>query len=149
MIIDGIRNASTYYGLGPGIETALRYVQDTDFSGMEPGRYEIGDGCYVMVQDYTSAPREQKRWEAHRAYIDVQFVASGRELIGYANIEGLQVVEDYDASKDVVWLKGEGSFVGADAGTFVLLFPHDAHMPGVEAVGPEAVRKVVVKVPVE
>lgn len=147
MIIDGISNASLYYVLGSGIEAALRYLEVTDFSKIEPEKHDIGGGCFAIVQDYQTAPREEKRWEAHRDYIDVQYVASGAELMGYAGIEALRVVEDYDDSKDATFLAGDGSFVTARAGTFVLLFPHDAHMPGIAIDGPKAVRKVVMKVP--
>jgi biofilm protein TabA len=149
MIVDEIRNASLYYALGQRIETALRYLESADMPALEPGRHEIGGGCFAIVQDYSTAPREQKRWEAHRDYIDVQFIASGREFIGYADIETLQLLEDYDAAKDVSWHEGDGSFVTARAGAFMILYPHDAHMPGVAIDGPEAVRKVVVKVPVK
>src|ERR1035437_10061848 len=125
MIIDEIRNASLYYALGPGIEAALRYLQGTGFSEAEPGKCEIGGGRFAIGQGYATAPREEKGWEAHRDYVDVQFIASGVELMGYADIEALRVIEDYDGSKDVTWLAGEGSFVTARAGTFVVLFPHD------------------------
>jgi biofilm protein TabA len=148
MIADDIRNASLYAGLAPGIATALKYLADTDFSRVEPGRYEIGGGCYCLVQDYTTAPREQKRYEAHRQYVDVQFIDSGVELIGHADVGTLRVLEEYDESKDVAFLEGEGSFVIARAGTFVILFPHDAHIPGVALAQPEPVRKVVAKVPI-
>ena len=148
MVVDEIRNASLYNTLGPGIETALRYLESADVPALEPGRHEIGGGCFAIVQDYSASPREGKRWEAHRDYIDVQFIASGRELIGYADIEALRVIEAYDAAKDISWHEGDGSFITARAGTFMILFPHDAHMPGVAIDGPEAVRKVVVKIPV-
>lgn len=148
MVIDNLSRASLYYGLGSGIETALRYIRNTDFSRLEAGRYELTDGCFAMVQDYMTSPREQKRWEAHRSYIDVQFIASGIESIGYAATDDLHVVESYDSAKDIEWFEGTGSFVAACAKTFVLLFPHDAHMPGVEVDGPGEVRKIVVKVPV-
>jgi len=148
MVVDGISHASLYYALGSGIEAALRYLEDADFSKTEPGRHDIGGGRFAIVQDYQTAPREEKRWEAHRKYIDVQYVASGAELMGYAGMEAARVVEDYDESKDVMFLAGDGSFVMARTGTFVILFPHDAHMPGVAVDGPEAVRKVVVKIPV-
>lgn len=149
MVVDDIRNASLYYALGAGIEAALRHLQGTDFSRAEPGKYEIGGGCFAIVQDYATAPREEKRWEAHRDYIDVQFIASGVELMGYADIDSLRVIEDYDASKDAAFLEGNGSFLTARAGTFVILFPHDAHMPGVAVDGPSPVRKVVVKAPAD
>jgi len=147
MIADDIRNASLYACSSPGIAAALNYLAATDFSSVEPGRYEIGGGCYCIVQDYETAPREQKRYEAHRKYVDVQFIASGQELIGYANTWTLRAVEDYDEAGDVAWFEGEGGFVMARAGTFVILFPDDAHMPGVAMAEPVAVRKVVAKVP--
>jgi len=148
MVFDDIGNVSLYFGLGPGIARALAHVSGTDFATVEPGRYELEQGCYCMVQDYETAPREQKRFEAHRQYVDVQFIASGEERIGHALIDTLREVEVYDESKDVVWFVGEGNFVTTCPGTFMILFPHDAHMPGVSVAQADAVRKVVVKVPI-
>lgn len=148
MVIDQISNASLYYELGPGIETGLRYLETTDFSSVEPGKYDIDNGCHVIVQNYLTKPREEKRWEAHQKYIDIQFIADGAELMGYADIRTLRVIEKYNESKDVTWLEGAGSFFTIRAGVFVILFPDDAHMPGVEIAAPDNVRKVVVKVPV-
>lgn len=148
MIIDHIRNASLYYVLGPRIEAALRYLESNDFNAMEPGRYEIGEGCYALVQQYTTGPRETKCWEAHRKYIDVQFVANGIEQMGYANLQALSISADYDDNNDAAFFTGEGSFVGMSSGTFIVLLPEDAHMPGVAMAESSAVRKVVVKVPV-
>jgi len=147
MIVDSIKHGSLYYSLGTRIEKALKYLEQTDFSKLEPGRYDIaGDEIYAMIQDYEPLSQEQKRWEAHRRYIDVQFIASGAEMMGYAGIESLRVTEDYDESKDITWLEGEGSFIKARAGTFVILYPHDAHMPGTSDGAPGQVRKVVVKI---
>lgn len=149
MIVDSIQHASLYYALSPGIGTALRYLASQDLIEAEPGRYELECGCFAIVQDYTTLPREEKRWEAHRKYIDVQFIASGRELMGYAPCSELCSVEAYDENKDIEWFEGDGSFVIASEGTFVILYPHDAHMPGAADGKPEPVRKVVVKVPIE
>lgn len=147
MIIDNIRNASIYYGLNPRIEAALKWLGAQEFSKLELGRIDIlGDECYAIVQDYATVPREEKRWEAHRRYIDVQFVSSGTEMIGFANIETLKVVEEYNDEKDITWLEGDGDFSTVPAGTFVILHPHDAHMPGCAVEKPEMVRKIVVKV---
>jgi len=52
-----------------------------------------------MLQQYTSKPREQAAWEAHRRYIDLQVVLQGTENIGYANISRLSQGE-YDTNKD-------------------------------------------------
>ncbi len=147
MIIDNISNASQYYSLGPRIKLALEYLQRFDAESVPPGRYEIsGDEVFALVQDYATKPREAKRWEAHRDYIDVQFVASGSELMGYADRSALGPAE-YDSVKDIEFPDGEGGeFLRVPAGTFVIFTPDDAHIPGVSIDGPEEVRKVVVKV---
>ena len=46
-----------------------------------------GDQVFALVQDNTTKPRAQGTWEAHRKYIDVQFLTAGVEEIGYANIK--------------------------------------------------------------
>lgn len=149
MVADIIQHASLYHGLSSGIKTALQYITSNDLLAVKPGRHELSDGCYAMVQDYEPSVREGKRWEAHRKYIDVQFMAAGSEMIGCADCSSLRSVEDYSNDSDVEWFDGEGSFLRVEAGTFVVLFPHEAHMPGVSVGEPGQVRKVVVKVPVE
>lgn len=149
MITDSIAKASLYYGVSPGIEIALRYLLTTDMMTLAPGRHDLAGGCYAMVQDYETVGREKKRWEAHREYVDVQFIASGVELIGCADCSTLRQLENYNDEKDIEWFEGNGDFVTAMQGSFVILFPHEAHMPGVVGDRPSKVRKVVVKVPVE
>lgn len=149
MVVDDIRNASLYYALSPGIEKGLRFLESSDFSQIPAGRQELGDGVYAMVTDYVTIPREKKHFEAHRKYIDIHYVARGAEVIGYAKVEALHVVEKYDPVKDAAFLEGPCSFVTEQPGTFMIVFPGDAHIPGCPAGSPNAVHKVVVKIPVE
>jgi len=146
MIIDQLQNAEQYYGLGPGIEAALRYLQQTDFKNVAPERYDIdGDRVYAMVQEYDAKPKAEGFWEAHRKYLDVQYVAAGVEHMGYAAVATLQA-GPYEEDKDFIKLEGDGEFFLLREGYFCILAPQDAHMPGM-AVGQSApVKKVVVKV---
>jgi len=150
MIIDHIKNASTYQGLTGGIRKALDYLAQTDFSALAPGRYEIeGDRVYALVQHYNTRLREKGLWEAHRRYIDVQFVSSGIESMGYAPLETMTVTQPYAADKDCVLFSGNGDFVTATSGTFVIFFPQDVHMPCLACGAPQPMLKVVVKVAVD
>ena len=149
MIIDRIDNASIYNGVAPRLAAALAYLRDTDFAGMELGRYDIaGDEIYAMVQAYTTKAVSTGLWEAHRRYIDVQYVVSGNECMGYANLGGLTVSQEYEEKDDYLLLEGEGDFLTMPAGTFIILGPQDAHMPQIAAGTPCEVSKVVVKVAV-
>ena len=146
MIIDQLKNVSMYYPLSPRLERALRYLEVMDLEQLELGQYEIaGESVFAMVQEYDSKPMEEGFWEAHRKYIDVQYVVSGTEKIGYTSIEGLRA-GDYDEEKDFVKLEGEGDFLEMQAGTFMILAPQDAHMPGMAIEQLQPVKKIVVKV---
>lgn len=86
---------------------------------------------YFMVQSYTPASSANRLWETHRRFIDVQIILSGSERIGWSPSNMLTIVEPYDAEKDIEVLDGEGLMHSLGPGDFVILFPTDAHMPGI------------------
>jgi YhcH/YjgK/YiaL family protein len=161
MIVDQITNVDSdfYTGLlkqhngsfklADRLVMAFKFLQEENVLEMLPSRIELdGDKVFAMIQHYDTKPKEQGVWEAHRKYIDVQYVAEGQELMGYANLGHLHAGE-YNAEKDFLLAKGEGSYVLMRPGTFVVLTPQDAHIPQVAVDVPQPVKKVVVKVAVE
>jgi biofilm protein TabA len=149
MIMDSIGNAAIYRSVSPGIRAALEFLARKDLAALEIGRHDIdGDKVYALVQQYETRPREKGKWEAHRRYIDVQYVAAGIETMGYAPLDKLTVTQPYAEEKDCLLLSGEGSFLTVPEKTFVVFFPQDAHMPCLAFAAPVPVRKVVVKVAV-
>ena len=83
MIVDRIENAELYTALSPRIAMALRALRDTDLATREVGRYELdGDRVFALIHRYETKPVEKGIWEAHRKYIDVQYVARGDEQKG-------------------------------------------------------------------
>jgi YhcH/YjgK/YiaL family protein len=146
MVVDQLRHASQYYGMGSGLQRALRYLQTTDLAALAPGRYELdGQALFALVQEYEGKPKEQGAWEAHRQYLDVQYVVSGAELFGFAPTDRL-AAGPYDAERDFLKLEGEGDYFALRAGSFAILGPQDAHMPSLALGRPAPVKKVVVKV---
>lgn len=148
MIIDKLKNASLYFGMSEELATALRYLQSADMSNVKSGRHEIdGSNIYALVQKYETKLTEYGFWEAHRRYIDVQYIIKGVELIGYANLEDLEAGK-YDDAKDLLTLQGDGDFFVVRAGTFVIFAPQDAHMPGLTVSTQQIIEKIVLKVKV-
>ena len=132
MIIDRLEKASLYQGVHKRLATAFDYLQKTDLGKVGPGTYEIeGRKVYVMVQQYDTKLKEKGRWEAHRKYIDVQFVHQGAELFGYANLRDLKE-GPYDEAKDFLSLQGEGGgiFSGFPRGPSSSFFPRMPTCPG-------------------
>src|SRR5512145_1954601 len=107
MIADILKNRHLYASISPRIKKSLEYISKTDFSAMEPGRYELdGSNIFALVQAYDSIPREQGKWECHRNYIDIQYIAEGVEQIGVNNIGKMKVTTEYNPEKDIAFLSG-------------------------------------------
>lgn len=146
MVIDDLQNAAQYHALGARFEKGLRWLVDNDVASMAPERYDIdGDDVFVMVQEYDAKLKADGFWEAHRQYADIQLVVTGAEHMGYTPTARLNAGQ-YDERRDFLPLHGEGMFIELHAGHFMILWPQDAHMPGMEIVEPTPVKKAVVKV---
>jgi len=148
MILDSITNIRLYEALSSRMMAGLQWLGSFD-ADTPDGRIEIlGDDLYAMVQSYATSPGAEKRFESHRRYADIQYIASGRERILHASTGGLSEETPYEEEKDITFFhdpQASSSLLLA-AGDFVILWPDDAHKPGCMAGGREDVKKVVVKV---
>lgn len=152
MITDKIDNAEIYYGLDRRIAQGLALLKDPTVLNAEKGRHDVdGDNLYFSVDEYDSKPEADGRLEAHHKYLDIQFVASGREWIGCREIPGLMLETPYDPAKDIEFYHRAEPMtkVVMEAGTFAIIWPHEAHMPSRMFDKPQPVKKIVVKVRVE
>jgi hypothetical protein len=78
VIVDTLNNSSLYRGLSPRIALAFDYLCGSDLRDAAAGTFEIdGTRVYAIIQDYISLPLLQGAWEAHRHYIDLQYVIAG------------------------------------------------------------------------
>lgn len=147
MIADQLENSEIYNPIDERFAKAFRYLSSTNFSKVEVGKYEIeGKDIYAIVSEYQTKPETEAKWEAHHNYIDIQYIVSGEERMGYAPLETMEIKEPYNPEKDVIFLEGSGDYITATPGTFVVFFPHDAHQPTVSIGNGSLVKKVVIKV---
>ncbi len=148
MIIDSLKNAEQYLCLGEGIKKGLDFLKQNKEAALPVGRHEIdGDKVYALVQEYETQQKSERKLEAHRNYIDIQFVASGTECMGYIKSEGQTVSAVYLPEKDVEFYSSdEDVLMPICAGEFAIFFPQDAHRPCCMNKTPSHVRKIVIKV---
>ena len=113
-------------------------------------RIELDAGAFAMEQAYQTRPANAVKWESHRAYVDIQVVVCGQELMEVADIASLQVAEDHTPGKDVLFYhpSPRASLLKISSGAGAVFFPVDAHRPSMAIEMPVLVRKSVVKVPV-
>ncbi len=150
MIYDNQKQLSVYHSL-PGIAAAEDFLRRADPMTLAAGKYPLGGGVFVNVNRY--APTEESKWEAHRNYIDLQYVVDGCETMCAALLDDAMDAGAYQSEKDIQFFGGakDGRAVRMrfGAGDFALFFPGDVHMPGLrnEKTG-DAVTKLVFKIPV-
>ncbi|MBQ8766509.1 MAG: YhcH/YjgK/YiaL family protein [Clostridia bacterium] len=147
MIFDTLDNIKNYEGTGR-VYTALKFLSETDFTKMELGRYELdGDNIYYMIQRYETDP-DKTISEAHKKYIDIQFMVDGEEIIGVAPISCEKTETEAKPENDVWFYECKTEPLTLIKNSFMVLYPNDLHCPGVAVDNPLSCLKVVVKVKV-
>ena len=152
MIVAALKDLSHQIALSPAMQQALDYLNHVQTS-TEPqsGRVEIdGKRVYALYQDYETIPAgAEVRFEAHRQYIDIQYITSGEEMMAWTNIDTLQNPTEYNPEKDVLHgtlPAATSTPVRVTAGQAAIFYPEDAHAPKLACSTPTAVHKIVVKV---
>lgn len=149
MIVDTLTQCRRYTSLSPCFAAAFEFLQHLP-ADKPSGRYPLdGDDCFALVQSYSTKPAAEAKFEAHRKYIDIQFIQAGRETILWTPLVALtETLQPYDAEKDVTFYATPSHMtpIHLRAGEFTIFFPEDGHAPGLEYDGLAEVRKTVIKI---
>ena len=147
MICDSIIHSHQYDVLSDRIADAFRWLRLTDFSNLADGRYELrGADLYIMLSTKQTKPVSEEKPEAHKKYLDIQYIVDGTECIGYCPIEQIEEITEERPDKDIAFFKGPMNYVNLSSGEFMLAFPQDVHAPGLTLGAVKTVRKAVVKI---
>ena len=108
-----------------------------------------GGGIIAKVQRYHTSPAEQRKFENHKLYADIQIMRQGSERQDVVVAENLDPIDGYHEQKDVTKYKATSPFssIVLSPGQFVVYFPDDIHRPNCMVdVAPQEVRKICMKV---
>ena len=150
MIYDKINNLPTYKNFSKDIYEGLAFLAAMK-PEIETGVHMINPRVRAIVSEYETKEHNELGYEAHREYIDIQYLISGEEKICCVPLEYLKEKAAYNAEKDVAFyeeadVKPQELLLGN--GYFAILYPQDGHMPQLCVKATTTVRKVVVKVKV-
>ncbi len=149
MIVDYLQNADRYSSLHAGFAGSFAFLRRADLAQLPDSRYESdGERLFAIVSRIEGRGREKSLLEAHRRYIDIQFVISGQDSIGWMPTADCQrVASRYDSEKDVeFFFDRPATWLAVPSHAFAIFYPEDAHAP-LATSGP--IHKVVVKVAVD
>lgn len=147
MIYSNLKYIDTYKGIHANLDKAIDYLMNADLATLSLGRNEVdGDRVYINRFQYETIPMAEGIFEAHKKYLDIHILLSGREAMGICDVVKMTIEKEDEANDYVL---GEGPMeqkINLEPGDAIVAFPHDAHMVKLESSGICAVDKVVVKV---
>lgn len=146
MIICPFKDLTRYLSLIGGLEEAMAAANAvTDFSGSST---ELSGGNRMNVMEIDTISVHGRPGEAHRKYMDIQYIVEGEEVMGYAPLEQLQLVDEFNEEGDIGRYDGNWQFIRIPAGFCYVVFPEDGHLPSGHLEQPQHVKKIVLKMKV-
>jgi biofilm protein TabA len=148
MILAPLDQAFRYEHCHPGLAEGLAFLRQPMLASLSDGKHPIdGERLFAIVAHDQGRGRHGAFFEAHRKYIDIQYVVSGDETIGWESLDRCSTIrQPYDAETDLAFFSDRPTnWFDLVPGFIAIFFPEDAHAP-LAATGP--VHKVVIKVAV-
>ena len=146
MIVCPWKDIKKYASLLPGIDEAFDAVNAlTEYEDKKVCQLSGGNRFFVAVQG-TKAPDVA---EAHRNYLDIQYIVKGKEVVGWASLDDCKLIGEFSEEKDIGMYEGPFQFLTVNEGICYGAFPEDVHMPGRHLDVPNDFTKIVVKLRVK
>jgi len=133
MIYDKIENIVHYDTTNTILKKAIKSILNKEFLKFGEGKTTLdGEKLYAMKVDLTLKPIENGIFEAHKNYIDIHVPLNNSEDVEVAFVETLQITSPYDEEGDCLLGNSDATVsVYLTPGTFLLVYPDDAHKVGV------------------
>jgi YhcH/YjgK/YiaL family protein len=146
MIIDKLSSADRYGVLHGLFPDAFEFLRAPGVASIADGRYELdGDRLVAIISRKIGKPVQEALLESHRRMIDIHFLLSGIETIGWRPVADCATIRTpYQEENDsVLYADAPDLWTTVPPGSFVVFFPEDAHAANVS---PGPLHKVILKV---
>ena len=134
------------------VQPILDFLNKNNIQTMPTGKHPVAgsNGIFAIVIKTNSRDLKGHQFEAHRQNLDLHYLVSGKEVLGFTNAYALEVATPYDSSGDYLLYHypQQYSQVGLTETQFVLFYPEDAHCAQGHLQGENPILKVVFKIPV-
>lgn len=149
MIVDKIENWRLYQ-YGEAWWQAFKFLTALTPDADETDYPIQGDDIFARVMSYKTGLPEDSFFGAHRRFADIHVILMGSERIELFSACDMTVAKPYDKSTDIeIYVNPEQSRAKIDLhpGTFLALFPNDAHMTALNTDRfPKNIKKAQVKI---
>lgn len=147
MIYDKLTNMSSYKGINKNLDTAIDFILSHDLNQLPMGKTIVdGDNVYINVMDAKAQPVEERAYEIHKNYMDIQMDLIGVERIDTGDCRRMNSGE-YNEEKDVAKVTAEDlaeCIIGPE--NFIICMPNEPHKPNIAVSEDVVLKKAVCKV---
>ena len=129
-------------------DKAFSFLKEADLTTIDVGIHELDNrDVFVIVSEYNSKDSEGIPFEAHRDYIDIQYVANGSEYLERALISAATIKTPYEKVGDIIFYEAQSNLrLLINPGTFFIFFPNELHRAGIKVEEAVLVKKIVIKI---
>lgn len=141
--------------LPPVVHQLLQKLKSGDFFSLQKGRHEYsGEDIYISADEYCTQCSQERKYEYHQKYVDLQYLVEGEEKIylsslDVANLKSLETnINETILGNDCWFVDGvsDDSSILLKAGDFLIILPNTLHKPCCSNLQKMNVRKLVFKI---
>ena len=147
MIYDKLINMGLYKGMNKNLDTAIDFILSHNLNELPMGKTVVdGDNVYINVMDAKAQPVEERTYEIHKNYMDIQMDLVGVERIDTGDCTRMNPGE-YNETKDVAKATAEdlaGCIIGPE--NFIICMANEPHKPNIAVSEDVVLKKAVCKV---
>jgi len=152
MIITNVNNEIQNKSLAKDIRFCIEFAKKNEnkILSLVNGSYDVGyNNIKMNLGKYFTKKENEKFWESHKKYLDVQIMINGTEKVAINDIRDMEV-KSFDEEKDLTILEGDKAFdIVMKTGDVLVFFPNDVHKPELNVSENDDsgnIRKIVTKV---
>ena len=152
MIITNVNDEIQNKSLAKDIRFCIEFAKKNEnkILSLVNGSYDVGyNNIKMNLGKYFTKSENEKFWESHKKYLDVQIMINGTEKVAINDIRDMEV-KSFDEEKDLTILEGDKAFdIIMKTGDVLVFFPNDVHKPELnvsENDNSGNIRKIVTKV---
>lgn len=147
MIYDKLSNMALYKGMNPNLDTAIDFILSHNLNELPLGKTVVdGENVFVNVMDAKAFPIEERAYEVHKKYMDIQIDLEGVERIDTGDVTTM-VMDEFNEEKDVAKATATDlaqCIIGP--GNFIICMAGEPHKPNIAVNENTVLKKAVCKV---
>lgn len=146
MILSTLKDSARVEYLHPSFKEVFDFFKNNNVEALLEKRIVLdGDNLFINNDTVKGLKKENQILEIHRKYIDIHYLISGSETIGWSPLDCISKIKvPYQEDKDFAfYLDIPQCYVTLKPGDIFIAYPEDAHGP---IIGEGEIHKLIAKI---